>query len=266
MRRAQIEGIGKAQALARAVILEVAATVRPGASERAIAGRIEARLAKAGVKHWLHTAYAWWGERTRFGGFGTWEVDALPTARALQDGEPFILDVAPLVAGYPADFAFSGIAGEKDTVHREVLAELAALKRALVGWAREAATGGALCERVDAAVRAHGREVVHTGYPAQVLAHSFEGFPNLLGLAPRLGSGFQVPLLFTSAAQLLGHQLLGRPYPFLNAHSPSAPQGLYAVEPHLAQGDLGAKFESVLLVDGDETRWLDPELYGEVVG
>jgi hypothetical protein len=42
--------------------------------------------------------------------------------------------------------------------------------------------------------------------------------------------------------------------------------GLYAVEPHLAKGDVGAKFESILFVDGDETRWLDPGLFGEVVG
>jgi hypothetical protein len=36
--------------------------------------------------------------------------------------------------------------------------------------------------------------------------------------------------------------------------------------PHLASGAFGAKFESVLVVDGDETRWLDPELFGEVSG
>ena len=34
----------------------------------------------------------------------------------------------------------------------------------------------------------------------------------------------------------------------------------------LGRGTLGAKFESVLLVDGSETRWLDPGLFGEVVG
>lgn len=38
------------------------------------------------------------------------------------------------------------------------------------------------------------------------------------------------------------------------------------MEPHLASGSLGAKFESVLVVDGDETRWLDPGLFGEVIG
>jgi hypothetical protein len=38
------------------------------------------------------------------------------------------------------------------------------------------------------------------------------------------------------------------------------------VEPHLGRGKLGAKFESVLLVDGSETRWLDPGLFGEVTG
>ena len=62
------------------------------------------------------------------------------------------------------------------------------------------------------------------------------------------------------------HHLAGTPYPFLRTRAPGRVRGLYAVEPHLGKGTQGAKFESVLLVDGQETRWLDPDLFGEVNG
>jgi hypothetical protein len=62
------------------------------------------------------------------------------------------------------------------------------------------------------------------------------------------------------------HSLTRTPYPFLNDVAVEPPRGIFAVEPHLARGRLGAKFESILVVDGDETRWLDPGLFGEVEG
>jgi hypothetical protein len=81
--------------------------------------------------------------------------------------------------------------------------------------------------RRGAAVREAGFEVVHHLYPAAVLGHRFDGLPRWLG---------------------------------------ERPQGVFAIEPHLARGDCGAKFESILVVDGDETRWLDPGLFGDVEG
>src|SRR5262249_15043392 len=36
--------------------------------------------------------------------------------------------------------------------------------------------------------------------------------------------------------------------------------GLWAVEPHLANGDVGAKFEELLVITEDEAYWLDDDL------
>ncbi|HEV8245167.1 MAG TPA: M24 family metallopeptidase [Polyangiaceae bacterium] len=267
-RAAYIAGIANAQRVARDAILEVAERVRPGDTERAVAARIEAKLAAAPVHHWLHTAYAWWGERTRFDGFRIWEWSALPSERRLEEGQCFILDVAPIVDGFPADFAYSGIAGsaESRSDHETLLAELSKLKSELLGWAKEARSAAELCRRVAQDVRAAELDVIHTRYPAQVLGHTLEGFPNFFSQAPRIGSGFQIPLLLSYAKAIVLHHFAGAPYPFLNDGAPERPKGLFAVEPHLGRGALGAKFESVLLVDGDETRWLDPGLFGEVVG
>jgi Xaa-Pro aminopeptidase len=269
LRSAYVKGIAEAQRVAREAILSVVESVKPGDSERSVAARLEREFSRAKVAHWLHTPYAWWGERTRFDWRGRWETNALPSDRVLQEGEAFVLDAAPIVHGFPADFAYSGFASgtaEGKSAHARLLQQLTELKRELVGWVGEAASSGALCERVAGAIESAGLDVIHTRYPAQVLAHTLEGFPNWCSSAPRIGTGFQLPLLVTYATGLLLHHLAGTPYPFLNAGAPGRPQGLYAVEPHLGYGSLGAKFESVLLVDGDETRWLDPELFGAVLG
>ncbi|HEX3854243.1 MAG TPA: M24 family metallopeptidase [Polyangiaceae bacterium] len=269
LRSAYVKGIAEAQRVARDAILSVVESVKPGDSERQVVARIEREFRRAKVSHWLHTPYAWWGERTRFDWHGTWETNALPSDRVLQDGEAFVLDAAPLVAGFPADFAYSGLASgtaEDKSAHARLLEQLSDVKRQLVRWAGEAASGRELCARVASAIESAGLDVIHTRYPAQVLAHTLEGFPNWCSSAPRIGTGFQLPLLMTYATGLVLHHLAGAPYPFLNAGALGRPQGLYAFEPHLGHGLLGAKFESVLLVDGDETRWLDPELFGAVLG
>jgi Xaa-Pro aminopeptidase len=269
LRAAYVSGIAAAQRITREVILSVAETVKVGDSEREVCARLERGFDAAGVRHWLHTPYAWWGERTRFDWHGVWETNALPSERRLQAGESFILDAAPIIAGFPADFACSGIApgnAQQTAVHAALLAQLAQVKRELVTWARDAESSDALCARVERSIQGAGSDVIHTRYPAHVLGHTLEGFPNWCSAAPRIGTGFQLPLLMTYATGIVLHHLAGMPYPFLNARAPGRPQGLYAVEPHLGQGTLGAKFESVLLIDGDETRWLDPDLFGEVCG
>lgn len=269
-RAAYVAGIANAQRVAREAIVTVAASVRPGETERAVCARIERELALAKVQHWLHTPYAWWGERTCFDWEGTWEGEALPSERRLEAGEPFILDVAPIVAGFPADFAYSGLASagsaERAGEHQALLDELVRLKRELVAWARPGALADDVCREVEGAITAANLDVIHTRYPANVLAHTLEGFPNFSSRAPRVGTGFQLPLLLTYATGIVLHHLVGTPYPFLRARAPGRARGLYAVEPHLGKRGCGAKFESILLIDGDETRWLDPDLFGEVVG
>ena len=83
MRTAYVKGIAHAQRVARAAVLCVAEGVKPGDSERQVCARLEREFAKARVKHWLHTPYAWWGERTRFDWRGSWETNALPTDRVI---------------------------------------------------------------------------------------------------------------------------------------------------------------------------------------
>jgi Xaa-Pro aminopeptidase len=262
-----IAGIAEAQRVTRAVVHDVAATVEGGDTERSLARRLEEGLVRVGVRAWLHTPYAWFGERTRFAGFHHWEPDALPGDRRLEEGEAFILDAAPFVEGHPADYAYSSVLGEdEDEEHAEMRRALGALKPRIAHWARTATTGRGLFEATGAAVREAGFEVVHHLYPAAVLGHRFDGLPRWLQRLPRIGWGFQPPLVAGYGLALVRHALTGGPYPFLNDVADERPRGVFAVEPHLARGPVGAKFESILVVDGDETRWLDPGLFGEVEG
>ncbi len=269
LRAGYVKGVADAQRVAREAVLSVAEHVKPGDTERQVCARLEREFRRARIAHWLHTPYAWWGERTRFDWRGSWETNALPTDRVLLEGEAFVLDAAPIVAGFPADFAFSGCAeraASSPSGHAELLELLTQIKARILKWVTDDAGTAGLCARVESAITDAGLDVVHTRYPAQVLGHTLEGFPNWSSGAPRIGTGFQLPLLLTYATGIVLHHLAGSRYPFLNAGAAGRPQGLYAVEPHLGKGTLGAKFESVLLVDGDETRWLDPGLFGEVVG
>ena len=264
VRLAEVKGIAAAQRVARAVIHEVAAGLAPGDTERQVAGRLEQGLTRAGVRVWLHTPYAWFGGRTRFAGFHDWEPDALPTEKALADGDPYILDAAPFVGGYPADYALSGVLAGGDGRHERICAELARIKQAIVGWARSAASGRELFDTVGRAARSAGFEPVHPLYPGRVLGHVFDGLPRWLQVLPRVGRGFQLPLIAGYAVALARHRLAGDRYPLINDLATDRPRGVFALEPHLASGPLGAKFESVLVIDGDETRWLDPGLFGDV--
>jgi Xaa-Pro aminopeptidase len=266
VRLEDVRGIAAAQGLARSVVHEVAETLEAGVTERAAAERLEERLERAGVKTWLHTPYAWFGERTRFGGFHDWEPDALPTERRLAPGEPFILDAAPFVEGHPADYAFSGILDREDATHRTLLEALARVKGDIVAWARTGPSGKSLFDAVGAAAAEAGLDAVHPLYPGAVLGHRFDLLPRWLQRLPRIGWGFQLPLVAGYGLALFEHRLTGSPYPLINHVAAGRPQGVFAVEPHLASGAVGAKFESILVVDGDETRWLDPDLFGEVRG
>jgi Xaa-Pro aminopeptidase len=263
VRLADIDKIAAAQRVTRAVIHDVAGTLAAGDTERAVAERLETCLVRSGVKSWLHTPYAWFGDRTRFAGFHDWEPDALPTERRLTPGEAFILDAAPFVDGHPSDYALSGVLGSH-LEHERMCEALEELKSGLVAWARTAATGKSLFDTVGAAANAAGFEVVHPLYPGAVLGHRFDVLPSWLQRLPRIGWGFQPPLVVGYALALARHRLAGAPYPLINDVEADRPLGVFAVEPHLAAGSIGVKFESILVVDGDETRWLDPGLFGDV--
>ncbi len=109
LRAAYVKGVADAQRVAREAVLCVAQSVQPATPSAKCVLAWSCEFRKARVEHWLHTPYAWWGERTCFDWRGLWETNALPSDRALLDGEAFrvgpqppSLPVSPLILRFQA--------------------------------------------------------------------------------------------------------------------------------------------------------------------
>lgn len=97
---AELRGFREVQRLAYACAEAVAAQLRPGVTEREAARMQRDRLRERGVRDWFHLPFAWFGDRTAFAGFRV-PLQFFPTNRRLEQGMPFILDMAPVHRGSP---------------------------------------------------------------------------------------------------------------------------------------------------------------------
>src|SRR5687767_4160280 len=107
---ADLERFREVQQLAYRCVGEVGAALRPGITERQAAGRIRRWLLDNGVEDWFHTPFAWFGDRTTLKGMRN-PFKFFPTNRRLEEGMPYILDVAPVRGGYTSDIGYAGCLG-----------------------------------------------------------------------------------------------------------------------------------------------------------
>src|SRR6266571_4983538 len=129
------------QALAYRCAEEVAASLTPGVTERQASAHLGQLLRENGADDWFHVPFAWFGDRTTLRGMRN-PLKFFPSSRPLEEGMPYILDVAPIVGGFTADIGYAGCYGEN-----------------------------AIFEDVDALAARHGYEPAHHTYPGKVLAH-----------------------------------------------------------------------------------------------
>lgn len=254
----ELEGFRAVQRLAYRCAEEVAATLTPGVSEKDAARRLKDWLSDHGVREWFHLPFAWFGERTAFRGFHT-PLAFFPSERRLGADEPFILDVAPVVDGFVADIGYTGSLGDhpeldrmRDSLadHRALILDLVRLRRPF----RE------VYRAVDSLARRQGYEPRHRKYPFGVVAHQVSRLESGRALPEVAGFGLR-------AIGSLGRSVLaGRRQGFSplwngtrGSDHPPAP-GMWAVEPHLGMGPVGAKFEELLVVTEDDAFWLDDDL------
>lgn len=258
---ADLAGFRRAQALAYRTVEEVAGRLEPGMTERDACQMIGSTLAGHGVRDYFHTPFAWFGSRTTLKRFWT-SLHFFPTRRRLEEGMPFILDVAPIVDGYPADVGFASLYGQ-DPIFDLLDRELAELRDEILEQVRNKTPFGQIYDNVDQHIVRAGFEVRHSRYPARVLAHRV--FP----LRPKGVDRIQLAGFGLGAVRrlrrLLGEVKHGAAHagPYWNDRSsleaPPHP-GIWAVEPHLAFRDVGAKWEELLVVTEDDAWWLDDDL------
>src|SRR5262245_43164641 len=125
-----LDGFRRTQRIAYDAVLEVAGELAPGTTEKEAAARLRAALDARGVKRYFHVPFAWFGERTRFEGFGRIALDFFPSQKRLEQGMVAILDVAPIVDGFTSDIGYTfACGGPTDALERAMatLREIRAL-------------------------------------------------------------------------------------------------------------------------------------------
>lgn len=215
----------------------------------------------AGAHNYFHVPVALFGERSAYPGeFGAFE--ALPTDRVLKEGDTFILDAAPIFDGYTVDTSCAYNFSNSD-VFRKLDQELPTLRRLIKDRIDEDGTFQQIAWEVDNYIRDRGYENCHKKHIGAVLGHMVtKADSNRLASWAYKGLAIkQVSWFLTRSRLARGKRRKLTPYwNHTNACKDVAPHGLWAVEPHLASGNVGVKFEEILIIDEDGARWLDDDL------
>jgi Xaa-Pro aminopeptidase len=253
-----LEAFASLQRTAYDAAESVAAALVPGITEKEAVTRLREQLEAHGVRDWFHVPFAWFGDRTAFAGFRL-PHQFLPTNRRLEEQMPFILDCAPVLDGACADIGYTGALGTNRALDlvRDALEEH---RQLIVTMVREQWELAEIYRSVDTLAARQGLANRHQAYPGRVLAHRVEP------LAEGAGRGRLGPFGVRQLRALAGDVVAGlsaSTSPLWSdsprsAHRPTP--GLWAVEPHLALGPVGAKFEELLVVTEDDAYWLDEDL------
>jgi Xaa-Pro aminopeptidase len=245
----QLAGFAACQKLAFEAAHEVASLIREGWTEAQAADLLNTYLQDCGVNAFFHKAFAWFGERTRFEGVGSYAQFA-PTSRVIGPGEVFILDVAPILKGYICDIGYTSCLGE-NAAHTRAQDFLKQLRAEIPPLFTHGTNGGEICSAVDRRIKAAGFAPIHHLYPFSVLGHRVHRGVIESGKLGLLNFGWQ------SYWELLSRGLYGQ---LLNKDYRGKLDGLWAIEPHIGDASgFGAKFEEILVVENGVARWLEPE-------
>jgi hypothetical protein len=243
-----------------AVLEEVAAGLLPGISEREATLRITRAYRARGVRSYFHLPVALFGARTALP--GRWRLrDFWPTRYRLREGDAIILDAAPIFEGYLVDTSLSIRLGDNRDHHRMMM-DLAPFRDLIAARVREGAPFRAIAIETDERIRAMAYENRHQAHLEQVLDHRAVRLRR-----PRpswiYNKGFDVQALGWFALHTVAAKKgLWRFSPNWNANATSdhAPwDGLWAVEPHFGRGDVGAKWEELLVIQDGAVFWLDDD-------
>ena len=260
LRPEDLEAFRRVQRLAYDAAEAVARELTPEVTEREAARRLEAALARRGVHTYFHRAFAWFGDRSRFAGVRRTR-DFFPTDRALGEGVPAILDVGPMVDGVPADIGYSFSCGPSPALD-EALDVLAELRELILEAACRQDTAAEIYRQVDDVLDARGYVNCHRKYPFGVLGHRVRRLSRWRPLE-RSVLGFSLAASTDILGALAASRVGVAPTPLLStgpgSDAPLAP-GLWAIEPHIGRGDMGAKWEELLLVTPTGARWLDEDV------
>jgi len=268
----ELHRIRELQRVAYECAERVAGNLQPGVTEKEAAVLLGDSLRDRGVSGFFHQPFAWFGDRAGLAGFPTPSLgrpllnaffarEFYPTYRRLEEGMCAILDVAPIRDGLCVDIGYTFSVGDNPVLDK-ALADLKDVRPLILGEIRAGHTMREVYRTVGAELSERGYECAHRRYPSQVLAHKIGRLP-LAGASARLWAGFDYrAYLYFGRQMLAALPRMGR-MPLWNegpgSDSPPDP-GLWAFEPHVRLGDVGAKWEELLVITDSDAYWLDDDL------
>ena len=242
-------------------LVAVSQTLREGDREDQVARRLRRRFHEQGVHHYFHVPVVMFGVRTAYPGqFG--QLEARATDQCLQAGMPVILDAAPIYEGFTVDTSLALNFGPSAGYER-LMSDLWPFRNFILERVRARDTFRAIALQVDERIRALGYENCHRKHIAAVLGHRLTRVPDRWLNRRRIwGLGVeQVGWFF--AKSIAAERWGGDGSPNWNhrrsSDHPPTP-GLWAVEPHISQHNVGVKFEEILVITEDDAYYLDNDL------
>ena len=279
------------QHLAYQTVQLVQAELRVGMTEIEAAGLIEAKLKSNGITQYFHRGFAWFGDRTRFKNFSMpldfksdknieengflqklkrfspqvplphFGLEFMPSKRKLTPGMPVILDVAPVQNRLAADIGYSFSFGENLEVHQGIM-NLKPFRSMILEMVQAEKGLSEIYHSCDQYILDIGYENCHEIYPLGVLGHRIGRLP--LNFLPKISLMGFPPQAFAFLTGHLGKSLfngMANKSPFWTSKNKNnAEVGLWAIEPHIGKGDVGVKFEEILVIDESKAYWLDDDL------
>ena len=247
-------GYLKAQRLAYAAVEHVGKQLHEGMSERQAADLLEGYLRKHGTERYLHRAFAWFGNHSRFDEY-TGYADYHPSERTLRAEDVAILDVSPVVDGYIGDVGYSMCLTPNPELDK-AKAFLLQLREDIPGMFAGPMTAAEIWAEINRRIHTAGYDNIHSKYPHCVLGHRVFRVKPKQGKHLRIGNrSFGWFSLETNLAFLrMGLSAALTPEHIGNK------LGLWAIEPHIGWDGGGAKFEEILVIEPNRCYWLDDEV------
>ncbi len=258
----QLARFQELQRTSYAVLSEVASGLEAGSTERDATQAAMKAFRREGADRYFHLPVALFGDRTTLP--GTWTTESFwPTDRALAPGDAVILDASPAFDGYVVDTSISFSLGD-NPAHARAKTDDLAYRTSILEAVRSGATLREIADSVDSSMQAAGDRNCHQLHPEGVLGHRVVQIIDPSAVPPPDDSGFDSTILRWFIAGITKAHTDGVAAPTWNSQSTSdypPPPGLWAVEPHLARGDIGVKWEELLVIEpSGDAHWLDDQV------
>lgn len=254
------------QSVSYAVLGEVAERLEPGVTERDATRWAMKAYRREGADRYFHLPVALFGERTALP--EQWTTQSFwPTDRVLEPGDAVILDASPVFGGYVVDTSLSWVASSPDAAraaaHGAAMADNLAYRAMILDAVRAGATFREIAAAVDTHMTQRGDRNCHALHPEAVLGHRVVRITDPSAVPPPDGSGFDPTVLGWFVRGIAAATEHGVPSPTwadrpTSDHRPSP--GLWAVEPHVGRGDIGVKWEELLVIEAGDACWLDDDV------